>query len=138
MLTDPRTDLFAPGDHGTTFGGNPIACAAGVATITTILEQNLLENAQTMGDYWGSKLETFSQKYTFIDAPRGIGLMRAVDVKNDLAFVIVEKAREHGLLLNNLGTNTLRMIPPLILTKADIDEATECLDLALAEVAALQ
>ncbi len=91
-----------------------------------------------MGDYWGSKLTAFCEKYDFIDTPRGIGLMRAVNVKHDLAPVIVEKARDHGLLLNNLGTNTLRMIPPLILTKADIDEATELLDQALADVAALR
>jgi acetylornithine aminotransferase/acetylornithine/N-succinyldiaminopimelate aminotransferase len=51
MLTGPRTDLFTAGDHGTTFGGNPIACAAGIATITTILEENLLENAVQMSDY---------------------------------------------------------------------------------------
>ncbi len=138
MLTGPRTDLFVPGDHGTTFGGNPIACAAGIATITTILEQDLVQNAKMMGDYWASKLQRFSEKYDFIDAPRGLGLIRALNVKNDLAFVIVEKAREHGLLLNNLGTKTLRMIPPLILTKADIDEATELFDMALMEVAAAQ
>ena len=135
MLAGPRADIFAPGDHGTTFGGNPIACAAGIATISTILTQNLLENARTIGDYWGSKLATFCEQYDFLDSPRGIGLMRAVNVKRDLAFVIVEKAREHGLLLNNLGTNTLRMIPPLILTKADVDEASELLKQALDDVA---
>jgi acetylornithine/N-succinyldiaminopimelate aminotransferase len=137
MLTDPRTDLFVPGDHGTTFGGNPIASAAGAATITTILEQNLLENATTMGEYWNSKLEQFSQKYSFVNSPRGMGLMRAVNIEHNLAPVIVQKALEHGLLLNNLGPNTLRMVPPLILTRADIDEAAALLDLALAEVAEL-
>ena len=91
-----------------------------------------------MGDYWGGKLAVFCGKYDFIDTPRGIGLMRAVNVKNDLAPVIVEKAREKGLLLNNLGTKTLRMIPPLILTKADVDEATDLFEQALTEVAALQ
>ncbi len=135
MLTGPRTDLFVPGDHGTTFGGNPIACAAGVATVSTIIEQNLLENAAQMGDYWGSKLTALSEKYPFIDSPRGIGLMRAVNVQDDLAPVIVQKALGHGLLLNNLGGKTLRMIPPLILTRADIDEASELLDQALTEVA---
>jgi acetylornithine/N-succinyldiaminopimelate aminotransferase len=137
MLTGSRTDLFAPGDHGTTFGGNPIACAAGIATITTIKEQNLLENAEQMGAYWHSKLTAFSQKYSFIGSPRGIGLMCAVDVKHDLAPVIVQKSLEHGLLLNNLGPTTLRMIPPLILNKADIDEATELLDQVLTEVSQL-
>jgi acetylornithine/N-succinyldiaminopimelate aminotransferase len=138
MLTGPRTDVFEPGDHGTTFGGNPIACAAGAATIKTILEQNLLENAAKMGEYWASKLTALCAKYpNLIDSPRGIGLMRAVHVQHDLAAVMVEKALQHGLLLNNLGPATLRMVPPLILTTADIDEAAERLDGALAEVAAL-
>jgi acetylornithine/N-succinyldiaminopimelate aminotransferase len=135
MLTGPRTDLFTPGDHGTTFGGNPIACAAGVATVSTIIGQNLLENATKMGNYWGDKLTALTEKYSFIDSPRGIGLMRAVNVHNDLAPVIVQKALEHGLLLNNIGGKTLRMIPPLILSTADIDEAAELLDQTLAEVA---
>lgn len=137
MLTGPRTDVFAAGDHGTTFGGNPIACAAGAATIKTILEEKLLDNATKMGEYWRGKLEALCAKYAFIDSPRGIGLMRAVNVKHELAPAIVQQALEHGLLLNNTGTGTLRMIPPLVLTQADIDEAAELLDKALADVAAL-
>ncbi len=137
MLTGSRTDIFVPGDHGTTFGGNPIACAAGIATIRTILEENLLENATKMGEYWSGKLGTLCAKYHFIDSPRGLGLMRAVNVKHDLAPVIVQQALEHGLLLNSTGPSTLRMIPSLILTTSDIDEATELLDCALADVAKL-
>jgi acetylornithine/N-succinyldiaminopimelate aminotransferase len=137
MLTDKRTDLFAPGEHGTTFGGNPIACAAGTATIKTINEQNLAENASKIGDYWNTKLEELCNKYSFIDSPRGIGLMRAVNVQHDLAPVIVQKALAHGLLLNNTSPQTLRMVPPLTLTTADVDEATELLDKALADVAEL-
>ncbi len=135
MLTGSRTDLFEPGDHGTTFGGNPIACAAGVATIKTILDENLIENAATIGKYCRAKFEAFCQKYDFIDSPRGIGLMQAVNVKHDLAPTIVQQALEHGLLLNALGTSTLRIVPPLIMTKADVDEAAELLDKALEDVA---
>jgi acetylornithine/N-succinyldiaminopimelate aminotransferase len=137
MLTGPRTDLFVAGDHGSTFGGNPLACAAGIATVTTILEENLLENAAMMGEYWREKLEQFCAKYAFIDSPRGIGLMRAVNVKHDLASTIVQQALEHGLLLNSTSPATLRMVPPLILTKGDLDEATELLDRTLADVAAM-
>jgi acetylornithine aminotransferase/acetylornithine/N-succinyldiaminopimelate aminotransferase len=137
MLTGPRTDLFTPGEHGTTFGGNPIACAAGIATITTIREQHLLENATKMGQHWKSKLAQLCAQYPIIDSPRGIGLMQAVHVKNDLAATIVQKALAHGLLLNSTAPDTLRMIPPLILTQADIDEATEILDHVLADVAGL-
>lgn len=135
MLAGPRADLFTAGDHGTTFGGNPIASAAGIATIKTILEENLLENATKMGAYWRTKLEAFCKKYHFLDSPRGIGLMQAVNVSHELAATIVQQALEHGLLLNNLGTATLRMIPPLNLAKAEIDEAAELLDLALTDVA---
>lgn len=137
MLTGPRTDVFAYGDHGTTFGGNPIACAAGSATIKTISEQHLLENATKMGAYWNSKLEMLCKKYDFIDSPRGRGLMRAVHVQHELASVIVQAALEHGLLLNSTAPNTLRMIPPLVLTRSDIDEATELLERALTDVANL-
>ncbi|MEO7020088.1 MAG: acetylornithine transaminase [Ktedonobacteraceae bacterium] len=138
MLAGPRADIFEPGDHGTTFGGNPIACAAAVATIRTIKEENLLENARKMGEYWHSKMQTLCEKYDFLDSPRGIGLMRAVNVQRDLAVKIVEKAREHGVLLNALGTTTLRIVPPLIVNKADLDEAAASLDKALAEVANAQ
>ena len=137
MLTGPRTDVFTYGDHGTTFGGNPIACAAGIATIQTILHDNLLGNATKMGEYWNGKLEQLCAKYDFIDSPRGLGLMRAVNVKHDLAPVIVQQSLEHGLLLNNTGAATLRMIPPLILTTADLDEAATILDKALEDVAAM-
>jgi acetylornithine/N-succinyldiaminopimelate aminotransferase len=137
MLTGPRTDLFVPGDHGTTFGGNPIACAAGVATIKTILNENLLENSTKMGEYWRSKLDMLCTKYDFIDSPRGLGLMRALHTKHNLAPVIVQKALESGLLLNSTAPDTLRMIPPLVLTTSDIDEATELLNRTLADVAAM-
>jgi acetylornithine/N-succinyldiaminopimelate aminotransferase len=137
MLTDTRTDLFTPGDHGTTFGGNPIACAAGIATITTIQELHLLENASKVGDYWKSKLDALCAKYDFIDSPRGMGLMRAVHVSHGLAPVIVAQALEQGLLLNSVAPDTLRMIPPLVLSEKDVDEATVMLDNTLAAVSAL-
>jgi acetylornithine/N-succinyldiaminopimelate aminotransferase len=135
MLAGPRADLFVAGDHGTTFGGNPIACAAAVATIRTIKGENLLENARKMGEYWHGKMQTLCAKYDFIEGPRGIGLMRAVNVKRDLAGKIVEKAMNHGVLLNALGGDTLRIVPPLVVSQSDLDEAAEKLDLALAEVA---
>src|SRR5579875_731593 len=137
MLTGPRTDVFEYGDHGTTFGGNPIATAAGVATVRTILDENLLENACKMGNYWRSKLEAACEKYPFIDSPRGIGLMQAVHVSNDLAPSLCRRRLEHGLLLNNLGPSTLRMIPPLNLSAEEIDEAADILDRTLADVAQL-
>ena len=135
MLTGPRTDVFVPGDHGTTFGGNPIACAAALATLKTLHDEHLVEHAAHMGAYWRSKLEAFCQKYHFIDSPRGIGLMQAVNVRHELAPTIVQQALTHGLLLNNLGPHTLRMVPPLNLSREDAQEAAELLDRALTDVA---
>src|SRR5437763_6014749 len=135
MLTGPRSDLFVAGDHGTTFGGNPIACAAAIATIKTILDENLLDNAAKMGDYCHSKFAEFCEEYDFIDSPRGIGLMQAVNVKHELAPTIVQQALEHGLLLNALGRDTLRIVPPLNILKNEVDEAAELLDKALSDVA---
>jgi acetylornithine/N-succinyldiaminopimelate aminotransferase len=135
MLAGKRADLFEPGDHGTTFGGNPIACGAAVATIRTINEQNLVEHARKMGEYWHGKMQKLCAKYDFLDSPRGIGLMRAVNVKRDLAAKIVERAMHNGVLLNNLGTSTLRIVPPLVVSQSDLDEAADKLDRSLAEVA---
>src|SRR5258707_4818046 len=135
MLAGPRADLFVAGDHGTTFGGNPIACAAAVATIRTIKDDQLVENARKMGEYWHGKMQALCTKYDFIASPRGIGLMRAVDVKHNLAGRIVEKAMNHGVLLNALGGDTLRIVPPLVVSQNDLDEAAEKLDFALTDIA---
>jgi acetylornithine aminotransferase/acetylornithine/N-succinyldiaminopimelate aminotransferase len=88
-----------------------------------------------MGDYCHSKFAEFCEKYDFIDSPRGIGMMQAVHVKHDLAPTIVQQALEHGLLLNALGTNTLRIVPPLNISKNEVDEAAELMDKALTDVA---
>jgi acetylornithine/N-succinyldiaminopimelate aminotransferase len=134
MLAAPRADLFEPGDHGSTFGGNPIACAAGVATVRTIIQQHLLDNATQMGDYLHSKLLGLKDKYAFITEVRGLGLMRAFDLAGPQAQQIMDRALAHGLLITNAGPSTIRMIPPLILTRADIDEAITLLDQALSEL----
>jgi acetylornithine aminotransferase/acetylornithine/N-succinyldiaminopimelate aminotransferase len=134
MLAAPRADIFEPGDHGSTFGGNPIACAAGVATVRTIVEQNLLQNATEMGEYLHGKLLGLNEQYAFITEVRGLGLMRAFDLAEPRAQQIMDRALAHGLLITNAGPSTIRMIPPLILTRADVDEAIALLDQALSEV----
>jgi acetylornithine/N-succinyldiaminopimelate aminotransferase len=135
MLTGPRTDVFVAGDHGTTFGGNPVACAAALATLKTIRDESLVEHAAQMGTYWRARWEGLCKKYAFIDSPRGIGLMQAVNVQHELAPTIVQEALKYGLLLNNLGPSTLRMVPPLNLSREDSEEAAQLLDRALADVA---
>jgi acetylornithine aminotransferase/acetylornithine/N-succinyldiaminopimelate aminotransferase len=132
MLAAPRADTFEPGDHGTTFGGNPIACAAGVATVKTIVEQHLVEHAAELGSYLAGKIDRLAAKYDFITQTRGIGLMRAFDLVEPRAQDIMDRAMERGLLITNAGPSTIRMVPPLILERSDVDEAMEKLDASLA------
>jgi acetylornithine/N-succinyldiaminopimelate aminotransferase len=135
MLADKRADIFEPGDHGTTFGGNPIACAAAVATIRTINSTNLLAQATQMGAYLQGKLRGLQAKYPqIITDVRGLGLMCAFDLATESAPAVSKIAFDHKVLITNAGTRTIRLIPPLILTTADIDAATELLDMALATV----
>ena len=131
MLAAPRADIFEPGDHGTTFGGNPIACAAGVATVTTIVEQGLLANAVAVGGYLQTRIDNLAAKYSIITGTRGIGLMRAFDLAEPRAQDIMDRALERGLLITNAGPSTIRMVPPLIVGASDVDEAAEKLDQAL-------
>ncbi len=134
MLAAPRVDIFEPGDHGTTFGGNPIACAAAVATIRTIMGQGLLAQVIETGAYLQGKLKELQAKYPFITDVRGLGLMQAFDLASETAPQIAKIAFDHKVLITNAGTKTIRLIPPLIVTKADIDEAAGMLDNALATV----
>ncbi|MBF6589711.1 MAG: aspartate aminotransferase family protein [Ktedonobacterales bacterium] len=133
MLAAPRADLFEPGDHGTTFGGNPIACAAGVATIRTIVEEGLLAHATAMGAYLGERLEGLATKYpAHITSTRGVGLMRAFDLAEPRAQEIMDGALARGVLITNAGPATIRLVPPLIIQPGDIDEAVAQVDDVLA------
>jgi acetylornithine aminotransferase/acetylornithine/N-succinyldiaminopimelate aminotransferase len=134
MLAGERADIFEPGEHGTTFGGNPIACASGVATVRTILEQNLLTHATEMGAYLGGKIEELGKKHSIMTQIRGIGLMRAFDLAEPRAQDIMDLCRDRGLLVTNAGPSTIRLVPPLILQSSDVDEACEKLDQALSHL----
>jgi acetylornithine/N-succinyldiaminopimelate aminotransferase len=134
MLASERVDLFEPGDHGTTFGGNPIACAAGVATVRTILDEGLLDHATKIGAYLDGRLGKLREKYPIIISTRGIGLMRAFELAEPRAQEIMDRALERGVLITNAGPSTIRFVPPLIIQMAEIDEAIEHLDAALASL----
>jgi acetylornithine aminotransferase/acetylornithine/N-succinyldiaminopimelate aminotransferase len=133
MLAAPRADIFEPGDHGTTFGGNPIACAAGTATMKTIVGQDLVGHAAQMGDYLDKRLHELETKHSGkMSGIRGLGLMRAFDLAEPRAQDIMDRALEQGMLITNAGPSTIRFVPPLIIQQADLDEAIEKLDAALA------
>lgn len=132
MLAAPRADIFEPGDHGTTFGGNPIACAAGVATMRVIHDQDLLTHATLAGEYLDGKLRALAARYPIMTDVRGLGLMRAFDLAEPRAQEVMDRALERGVLITNAGPSTIRFVPPLIITNSEIDEAVEVLDQSLA------
>ncbi len=134
ILAKERASVFAPGEHGTTFGGNPLACAAGYAVTKYIIEHNVPGNADKMGKYLLTKLDALKKKYPVIRDVRGCGLLIAVEFNRDIAEAVMYACLERGLVINHLKANMLRVIPPLVIRKADVDEGMAILDSALAVV----
>jgi acetylornithine/N-succinyldiaminopimelate aminotransferase len=122
---------LVPGTHASTFGGNPLACAAGVAVIEAIEQDNLLTNANEMGQYAMEKLERLKEKYPIIDHVRGKGLMIGVQL-TESGGGIVDKCLENGLRINCTQGNVLRIMPSMTVTSEQIDKAIEIIDGVLA------
>lgn len=125
---------FQPGSHGTTFGGNPLACAAARAVIETMREERLVERAAEMGAYLMGRLRDLAATTAVVKEVRGRGLMVAVEVTVP-SEQVVAACLARGLLVNNVRPTAIRMVPPLIVTRSEIDEAVAILSAALAELA---
>ncbi|MDD5327922.1 MAG: aspartate aminotransferase family protein [Phycisphaerae bacterium] len=132
MAREELAAKLVPGKHASTFGGNCLACAAGVAVIEAIEEDNLLENAVEMGQYANEKLNELKQKHFIIDHVRGIGLMIGIQLKGPGA-QIVQKCLDKGLRINCTHDSVLRMMPGMIVTKEQIDQAVDIIDSVLTE-----
>jgi acetylornithine aminotransferase len=126
-------ETFAPGDHGSTFGGNPVSAAAALAVLDTIRDEHLLDQVKRVGEHLAHGLEALDSP--LIASTRGNGLWRGVVLTEAKAGAVEAAAREHGLLVNATKADTLRIAPPLILTEAEVDEALPKLQAALDEVA---
>jgi acetylornithine/N-succinyldiaminopimelate aminotransferase len=133
MAKEEVAASLVPGKHASTFGGNALACAAAVATIEAIEEDNLLENAIKLGSYAKDKLESLKQKHSIIDSVRGVGLMIGIQL-NGPGAKIVDKCLEMGLRINCTQETVLRFMPPMNVTQNQIDDAVDILDGVLGEV----
>ncbi len=120
-------DLMGPGTHASTFGGGPLACAAALAVIEMIEKEGLLKNVKKMGKYLRGKLENLKKKYSFIKGIKGLGLMLGVELEIPCQ-KIVESCLKKGLLINCTQKKILRIMPPIIVTKKEIDKAINILD----------
>lgn len=134
FLCNEKADAFTPGDHGSTYGGSPLACAVSMAVIKEITGKKLDANAANVGKHLTAGLERLRKKYRFVKEVRGMGLLLAMEFTGDISGAIVTEANKAGLLLNPVKPNAIRMMPPLILTKEQADEGVALLDKALTAV----
>lgn len=114
-------DAFVPGDHGTTFGGNPLAMRAGCVVIDEMLNGGVIDNAREVGAYFFEKLNELAETSGKIAEVRGAGLMIGIEFKDEIAKSAGAGMREKGYLVGTIGTKVFRIVPPLIVTKNDID-----------------
>ena len=129
-VTPELSNVFQPGNHASTFGGTPLACAAALATLGTIEHEHLLENAVQMGARFMDGLKALAPRHACIQAVRGVGLMIGL-VLNVPAKPIETKLRENGLLCIATGDHVLRFVPPLVVSATQIDQALALLDRSL-------
>ena len=132
MAKEQVAASLIPGKHASTFGGNALVCAAAIAVIEAIEEENLLENAVKMGRYTKEKLDRLKQKHSIIDHVRSVGLMIGVQLTSP-GSEIVDKCLEKGLRINCTQTTVLRFMAPMIVNENQIDQAVDILDNVLTE-----
>ncbi len=120
-----------PGDHGTTYGGNPMVCAAASKVLDIFKEDDILEHVKEVGAYLYEKLEEIKESSPIVTAHRGMGLMQGLEVSCAPSEVIT-KAMDRGLIIISAGSNVLRFVPPLVITKEHVDEMTAILKECLA------
>ena len=133
IATDEVAKAFHAGDHGTTFGGNPLACAAANVVLDTVPKEQFLAHVEEVGTYFKGKLEALQQSYpALMTEVRGVGLILGVQLTKP-GRDIVNKCLERGAIINCTAGTVLRFIPPLIITKAQVDEVMGILDTVLSE-----
>ncbi|NWF59646.1 MAG: aspartate aminotransferase family protein [Fischerella sp.] len=140
MMCKKFCDVFQPGEHASTFGGNPFACGVALAVCQTLEKENILENVQQRGEQLRSGLRAIAAKYPHhITEVRGWGLINGMELKADAEITaadVVKAAINEGLLLVPAGTKVIRFVPPLIVTEKEVDTALQLVDKAIAAVTA--
>jgi acetylornithine/N-succinyldiaminopimelate aminotransferase len=135
FLAKEKFCLLAPGDHGSTFGGNVLTCAGAAAVVDFVIKNDVSANVRAMGQRLNQGLENLKSRYPIITEVRGLGLLLAIQLNAEIAPQLVARSNEEGLLLNPLRPNAIRLMPPLNVTADEVDEALEKLEVALKEVA---
>ena len=139
MLCKNSCAVFEPGNHASTFGGNPFACAAALAVLKTIGNENLLHNVQARGEQLRVRLRAIASKYSnLFTEVRGWGLINGIEISSDVELTsieVVKAAMEEGLLIAPAGSKVLRFVPPLIVSEAEVEEASQILETVISKMA---
>jgi acetylornithine aminotransferase len=130
LATDEVATAFVPGTHASTFGGNPVTCAAGLAVIRTLLDGRLLEQARRMGEYLGKGLQDLKDRLPIVKEVRGLGLLQGMELTVDGTSVVTD-CLARGLLINCTVDRVLRFVPPLVIKQAEIDRLLDVLNQVL-------
>ena len=131
ILAKEHCSVFTPGDHGSTYGGNPLATAAGLAVTRYMLETNMPARVEKLSAYFTSKLEGLRKSLPVVSGVRGKGLLLAVALERDIAERVTLDCLSAGLIVNNVRPNAVRLAPPLTVSEAELDEATTILEKAI-------
>ena len=127
MVRPDILDCISKGDHSSTFGGNPLSCAAGTATLQALTQDGLIDNADKMGKLFREGLERLKEKHTIIREIRGKGLMIGIELKFEVKNILMEGIEKNLLLLYS-GRNILRLLPPLVISEEDVTKSLDILD----------
>lgn len=131
LIADENTStIFEPGDHASTFGGGPVICAAAIKTLEQIESNAILENVKKTGTYFDKKLNGLIEK-KLAKSIKGVGLMKALTLAKENAADIMQNCMENGLLLNNVKSDTLRFLPPLIIGEQEVDLAVDIIETSI-------
>jgi len=134
ISTDKISKCFVPGTHGSTFGGNAASCAAGIAVIEYLIENNLPERSKDLGKYFLKRLLEIKEKYAVVKEIRGMGLMIGMEFNDPVADKLVEKALKDKIIINKVSSSTLRFLPPLIITKREINKLIRWLNINIKDL----
>ncbi len=134
ISTSDISKTFTPGVHGSTFGGNAASCAAGLAVIDYILNNELSRKAKELGNYFISRLARLEKKYSVISEVRGTGLMVGLEFSEPVAARLVSEALEDGLVINKVSDHTLRFLPTLVIKKSHLNKLIKWLDLNIKDI----
>lgn len=126
ITTNKVASFFSPGNHASTFGGNPLACVVACAVLEVILNEGLVANAQEVGGYFVEKLRGLQNKYPFVKEARGKGLMIGMELETKAQDIVVE-CQKRGILINCVVDRVLRFVPPLIVTQKEVDRVVDVL-----------